>query len=75
MFERKGLNGRKLLALQETLAVVDSVATAAAAAAAVPEDLTCVDPDDLDFVEAEEVGEVSCCWDIVREVAAENVEE
>lgn len=72
MFEQEGLNGRKLLALQETLAVVDSVATAAAA---VPEDLTYEDPDDLNFVAAEGVGEVPCCWDIVREVAAENVEE
>lgn len=57
--------------LQQILDVVDSVATAAAA----PEDLTYVDPDDLDFAAAEEVGEVSCCWDIAREVAAENVEE
>ena len=58
---------------QQILAVVDLVATAAAAAA--PEDLTYVAPDDSDIVAAEEVGEVSRCWDIAREVAAENAEE
>lgn len=56
--------------LQQILAAVDLVATAAA-----PEDLTYVAPDDSDFVAAEEVGEVSCCWEIAREVAAENAEE
>lgn len=57
--------------LQQILAAVDLVATAAVA----PEDLTYVAPDDSDFVAAEEVGEVSCCWEIAREVAAENAEE